>query len=167
MPSDSDEVEKVAPLPMTPSRFDTQDRLFDMLPSSLSIALPVNVIESYKLDEKPFAGAVMVTSGGVFSDGDSTVRVMVAEPGRFSLSVADTVMVCVPAERDDVENLAPVPITPSRFDTQDSLSEMLPSSLSVAPPLNVMESYRLNEEPLAGAVMVTSGGVFSGVDDGV
>ena len=107
----------------------------------------------------------MVTCGGVFTTGDDTVRVIVAEPARFPVSVADTVMVCVPAERDDVENVAPLPILPSRFDTHDNLFEMLPSSLSTALPLNVMASLRLNEEPSAGAVMVTSGGVSPGDDE--
>ena len=84
---------------------------------------------------------MIVTCGAVFTTGDDTVKVIVAEPARFPVSVADAVMVCVPGERADVENLPPLPILPSRFDTQDRLFEMLPSSLSTALPLNVMESY--------------------------
>ena len=165
VPADRADVVSVAPLPITPSTFEAQDRRFEILPSSASMALPLNVIESYRLNEEPLAGAVMVTFGAAFCDGDKTVRVMVAVPERLPLSFADTVMVCVPAERTDVVSVAPLPITPSIFETQDRLFEMLPSSASTALPLNVIESYRLNEEPLAGAVMVTFGAVFSGVDE--
>ena len=46
---------------------------------------------------------------------DNTVTAIVAEPGRSSLSVTEAVMVCVPCESDEVENAAPLPMTPSRF----------------------------------------------------
>ena len=165
VPSESVDVENAAPLPMTPSRFERHDRLSEMLPSSLSITLPVNVIESYRLNEEPVAGAVIATIGAVFTDDDNTVTLIASESGRPPLSVAEAVMLCVPSESVDVENAAPLPMTPSRFERHDRLSEMLPSSLSVTLPVNVIESYRLNEEPVAGAVMVTSGAVFPGVEE--
>jgi len=127
--------------------------------------VPLNVIESPELNEEPLAGAVIVTAGGVFTDGDNTVTVIVAESERSSLSVAEAVMVCVPSESDDVENEAPLPIWPSRLECHDRLFEMLPSSVSMAVPVNVIESPELNEEPLAGPLMVTAGGVFPGVEE--
>jgi len=53
-----------------------------------------------------------------------TVRVIVSELGRPSLSVTEAVMVCVPSESDDVENEAPLPMTPSRFERHESLFEI-------------------------------------------
>ena len=108
----------------------------------------------------------LIANEGVFTDGDNTVTVIVAESERSSLSVAEAVIVCVLAERVDVENVGLLPMTPSMFETQDRLLEMLPSSVSMAEPVNVIESPKLNEEPPAGAEMVTSGAVFPGVDDG-
>ena len=94
-----------------------------------------------------------------------TVRVIVSEPGKSSLSVAEAVMVCVPAERADVENAAPLPMTPSRFERHERLSEMLLSSVSMVVPVKVIESYRLNDEPVAGAVIATTGAVFPVVSE--
>jgi len=127
--------------------------------------VPVNVIESSELNEEPLAGAVMVTFGAVFPGSDTTLTVMAAEPERPPLSVADAVIVCVPCERVEVENVLPVPMPPSRFERHVRLLEMLPSSLSMAVPVNVIESPTLNEAPLAGAVISDLGGVFSGGEE--
>src|SRR5688572_15750208 len=66
-----------------------------------------------------------------------TAIVIDADPGSPPESVTDAVMVCEPAVRVLVENVAPEPITPSRLDVHDRLFVRLPSSVSVAVPVNV------------------------------
>src|SRR5688500_10240627 len=66
-----------------------------------------------------------------------TLIVMDDDHGRLPESETDAVMVCEPAVSAPVENVPPEPIAPSRLDTQERLAVRLPSSVSVAVPVNV------------------------------
>src|SRR6185436_4838837 len=65
VPTESDEVLKPAPLPMLPLRLDDQVRLAEMLPSSVSPAVPLKLIAVPWVTEVPLGGAVMETVGAV------------------------------------------------------------------------------------------------------
>ena len=58
-------------------------------------------------------------------------------------------------------NVLPVPIVPSRSDTQTSDAVTSPSSASDAVPVNVCESPWSIVMVLAGAVIVTTGAAFA------
>jgi hypothetical protein len=73
--------------------------------------------------------------------------------------VTDAVMVWVPRLREEVLNEAPLPIEPLIDEVQARLPEIVPSSTSVAVPLNETEVPTSQVEPLAGAVMLTAGGL--------
>lgn len=60
--------EKEAPDPIVPSRLDDQDRLELIVPSCVSIAVPENVTEVPLVELAPFAGEVIVTTGGELPD---------------------------------------------------------------------------------------------------
>ena len=149
-------VAKLAPVPMTPSRLDDQDKLAPRVPSAVSVAVPAKAIEVPPTNDDPLAGAVIVTVGGVFGTA-VTVTLIELEPMACPESVTDAVIVCVPTPRVLVEKLAPVPIGPSRLDNQARLALMSPSSVSPALAAKAIEAPATNDDPFAGAVTVTTG----------
>ena len=90
-----------------------------------------------------------------------TLRVIDACPVALAVSVAVAVIVCVPTLKELVEKLPPVPIRPLMLEVQTRLEVRIPSSASVALPVNEIEEPELKLEPLAGVEMVTSGAVFT------
>src|SRR5262245_3497636 len=74
-----------------------------------------------------------------------------------ALSVARAVMTCVPAESADVTNEPPSPIVPSRSELQTSAPVRLPSSGSLAEPVNWIAVFTGKLAPFAGAEIVTLG----------
>ena len=69
-------------------------------------------------------------------------------------------IVCVPTLKAVVGTLAPVPIEPLTLDVHARLALMLPFSTSIAVPVKMIEVPWTKLAPLAGAVIVTVGGVF-------
>ena len=90
------------------------------------------------------------------------VTVIPSEPLAPPESVTEAVIVWVPAESELVENEPPEPMTPSRLEVHDRLEVREPSSTSVAVPENDTEVPISKELPLAGAVIVTTGGLLKG-----
>ena len=158
-------VEKLAPVPRTPSRLELQLKEAEIVPSSPSVAVPLKATESPTLKVEPFAGAVIVTVGAVLGTG-LTVMEIAAVPESPPESVTLAVMVWVPIDRALVETLAPLPRTPSRFELQAMEAERIPSSESVAVPLKVILMPTIDVDPLAGAVMFTVGAVFETLPKG-
>ena len=72
------------------------------------------------------------------------------------------VIVCVPVLKELFEKLPPVPIWPLMLEVQTRLEVRIPSSASVALPVNEIEEPELKLEPLVGVEMVTTGAVFTG-----
>jgi hypothetical protein len=86
--------EKEAPDPIGPLRLDDQDRKELSEPSCVSIAVPENVTELPLVELAPFAGEVIVTTGGVFEgEPEFTVNVIDELPLRLPLSVTLAVIV--------------------------------------------------------------------------
>jgi hypothetical protein len=138
---------------------EVHDRLAVIFPCCASFAEPVKLTGVPCSNEEPLDGAEIETVGGVFPD-PVIVTVMDAEPGRPPGSVAVAVIVCVPTSRPDVENEPPKPIWPFRFEFHTSDEVTLPDWASVAEPVNVTDAPCANEEPFAGAEIVTTGGVL-------
>ena len=90
----------------------------------------------------------------------STVTVIMADPSKPPESVTDAVTVWVPT-LSVVEKLPPLPIAPSRFETQDRPAVRSPFSASSAVPEKAMLVPSGNEDPSTGLVIVTAGGVFA------
>ena len=130
VPTERVAIEKETPVPIAPSRSEDHDRLAAISPSSVSMALPVNVIKLPAVNEAPSTGAVIATTGAVL-----TVTVIQEEPKTPPLSVTDAVIVWVPTERVAIEKEPPVPIAPSRSEDHDRLAEISPSSVSMALPV--------------------------------
>jgi hypothetical protein len=151
-------VEKEPPVPMGPFKLDVQASDAVRLPSWVSLAVPLNVMEAPWLKVDALAGAVIETVGAVFA---TTLTVIWAVPVSPPLSVTEAVIVCVPTERLFVEKEPPVPMGPFKLDVQASEAVRLPSWVSLAVPLNVMEAPWLKVDPLAGAVIETVGAVFA------
>lgn len=106
-----------------------------MVPSSVSLATPVNVTMPTGRAAL-LVGAVMVRVGGVFP---ALVTLIPTDlyPTLPSESVTRAVMTCVPFVSVDV-NVAPIPIWPWIELLQTSPAVSVPSSMSVAVPVNVM-----------------------------
>src|SRR5512140_1853312 len=96
-----------APVPRAPSIFEYQTILALRSPSSRSEAVPLSVTPELSEITAPLAGLRMETLGGVL--GLVTVMVTEALAVKPAASVAEAVIVCVPAARLAVK-LAPVPI---------------------------------------------------------
>ena len=77
-------------------------------------------------------------------------------------SVTCAVMVWVPLARLLVK-LPPVPIVPLMLEVQISLEVRSPSSVSDALPEKLMVVPYGKDEPVAGVLMTTLGGLFGGV----
>ena len=103
---------------------------------------------------------MIVTTGVAFA---LTVNTIAAEPGVPWAFVAVAVMVCTPWERVVTANAAPLPITPSRSESQTRLAVTSPSSGSVDDPAKATRSPSVTPEPVRGAVIVTLGvtGMYS------
>ena len=90
------------------------------------------------------------------------VIVTVATPVALRVSVAVSVMRCVPAERPTVVNETPAPIWPSMLLVQTSDAPVsAPSSGSVPVPANVTLLPSVNVAFAAGAVTMADGGRFT------
>src|SRR5437870_10816074 len=90
---------------------------------------------------------------------DVTVTLMLAEPCSADESTAVAVMRCAPAESETVME-APWPMDPSTLEVQERALPMFPSCGSVAVAVRVMGIWLVvNEAPVAGDVMVTTGGL--------
>ena len=122
--------------------------------------MPVKAITSPSATVEPFAGAVMLTVGGVFTA--LTVRVTCSEALSPPLSVTEAVIVCSPADSVSVTKDPPLPMTPSTLELQDRLPVRSPSSRSTAVPVKAITSPSANVDPSAGAVMVTAGAWLPG-----
>ena len=106
--------------------------------------------------EVPSAGDVIVRCGASF--GPRTRIEIDAWPWRPSSSMAIAVIVWVPIESCDAVMFAPLASAPSRSELHCTRPLMLPSSTSVALPLKPIGPLAAkNAEPLAGAVMRTTG----------
>jgi hypothetical protein len=79
------------------------------------------------------------------------------------LSLTDAVIVCVPTERLPLLIEAPVPSDPVTLELHWMLDEMLPSSASIALPVNVTFVSAWNEAPLSGDEIITDGAAFGAV----
>ncbi len=146
---------KDPPLPIAPSRLEIQSRLKVRSPSSTSLAAPAKLtaVPSSKTD--PSSGAVIVTVGAVL-----TVTLMEADPLRPPLSLTEAVMVWVPAE-SVLEKDPPLPIKPSKVETQLNPKVRSPSSGSLAAPAKLIEVPLSKTEPSTGAVIVTEGAALT------
>ena len=78
-----------------------------------------------------------MTFGEVLSD--EIVTVMLSVSVSSPESVAEAVIVCVPTDKPEMVNVLPEPIEPSILEVQTRLLLRLPSSVSVADPLQVTE----------------------------
>lgn len=89
----------------------------------------------------PFAGELIATVGGVLSGIMSGVIVTVVLPEsvRPPESATDAVIMCVPTDKLEEENVPPEPIGPSMLEIQTRLPLRLPSSESLAVPVKVIE----------------------------
>jgi hypothetical protein len=74
VPTARAEVEKEAPLPMTPLSEEVQTRLEERLPSWVSEAVPLKVTAVPEAELDPCAGAVIVTVGAVLPPLSLTYR---------------------------------------------------------------------------------------------
>jgi hypothetical protein len=146
--------EKLGPDPIEPSRSDDQARLAVTSPSSASLAEARKETGSPSVDEEPFAGSESVTTGRTFA---STVTVIAAEPGVPCPFVAVAVIVWTPWERPEVENPPPLPIAPSRSESQTSAAVRSPSSASLAVPAKPSRSPSVMLVPSAGRLIATVG----------
>ena len=100
MPVDSDVVLKDEVLfAIEPSLLEYQFNEPDIVPSSVSEAVPVNVTDDPTVTWLLSAGAVMVTVGATSA---SIVTDTVDEPTLPSVSVTFAVIVCVPIDSDVV-----------------------------------------------------------------
>src|SRR5262245_15907760 len=156
VPTESRVVEKAAPLPMTPSRSETQRRLPARLPSTASVAVAEKVTLSPANTVAPLAGAPIATVGGV----GVTVIVTDAEPVTPSESRTEAVSTWVPSERWAALTLPPVPRAPSRLDDQASCPVSVPSKSSSAVPVRATGVATATDVPLVGAVIRTWGAAF-------
>src|SRR5438046_4731256 len=86
------------PVPSGPSRFEFHwiDEL--RLPCSVSLAVAVKLMDAPLVKVDPFAGALMLTTGGVLAD-DETVTATLAEAVSPPLSITEAVIVWVPVDR--------------------------------------------------------------------
>ena len=161
VPADSVLVLKERPVPMTPSRLETQARLAEMSPAS-SIALPVKVTALPTGICAPEAGAAIVTCGARLFEVEPGVMVTMtkAEPVRPLLSATCAVMTCVPRASVEVVIEPPVPIMPFRSDTHWMRAVSVPSMPSSAVAWNVIGVPAAAVAPSAGWVMVTRGGAL-------
>lgn len=132
MPTDRLEVEIMSPEPIPPSMLDVQVRLPLRLPSSVSLAVPVKITELPDKYELPGAGEVIAIVGEVL--GVVIMTLMLFEPVKPPESVTEAVIVCVPTDKLEVENVPPEPIEPSMLEVQVRLSLRPPSSISKAQP---------------------------------
>ena len=132
VPTDKLEEENVPPEPIGPSMLEIQTRLPLRLPSSVSLAVPVKITELPDKYELPGAGEVIAIVGEVL--GVVIMTLMLFEPVKPPESVTEAVIVCVPTDKLDVENVPPEPIEPSMLEVQVRLSLRPPSSISKAQP---------------------------------
>src|SRR5947199_274713 len=86
---------------------------------------------------------------------------MLAEPVRFPLSVTEAVIVWVPAERVLTGMEPPVPSGPSRFEFHWSDELRLPSSVSLAVAVKLVDAPEAKVDPFAGALILSGGGVLT------
>jgi preprotein translocase subunit YajC len=149
--------EKLAPAPIWPLRLEVQTIPAFKFPSSVSLALPANWMAVVVEVLKPVNGLLIVTAGGVFGLVTVTVTEAVALAPAESVTLA--VIRWVPAGRA-LEKLAPVPIWPLRLEVQTIPALRLPSSTSVAVPVNCISVELRALKLFAGLLMETTGGVF-------
>src|SRR5438094_320551 len=144
VPGESVLVVKERPVPMTPSRLETHERLAEMSPAS-SIAVPVKVRLEPTGTCTPDAGAAMVTCGALllFVEPGVMVTMTKAEPVRPLESATCAVITCVPSE-------------PATLDDHLIAAERSPSLKSTAVPLRVTDPEV--EKPSAGETTVRTGG---------
>jgi hypothetical protein len=101
----------------------------------------------------------------VVVDAGAAVTVIVIDVLAFlpPVSVTDAVIVCVPTGRLPLLIEAPVPSGPMMLDVHSMLDEMVPSSASIALPVNVTFVDAWNEAPLSGDEIITVGVAFAAV----
>jgi hypothetical protein len=148
------------PVPRKPSRLDVHTTLAERLPSSRSLAVALSATGGPAARTWVAVGAVIATSGGVFTTGGraATVTWMVATVERPWPSVTDTVSVCVPWRRMLVVSSVPVPSTPSRSERQLIPGRLtLLASWALAWSVTVSPTKKL--APSAGCTTVSVGGV--------
>src|SRR2546422_4762500 len=147
------------PVPMKPSRSETHTTLAGRSPAS-STAVARKVTGAPDASSAPGAGAVMVTSGGR-ADGPAVITTTTeSTPVSPRLSAACALMRCVPRERRAVVTALPVPIGPSRLETQRRFDPRSPSAGSLAAARNVSGVQAGTLVPFDGARTVTVGGVL-------
>src|ERR1051325_7136735 len=91
---------------------------------------------------------------------DVTVTLMLAVPWSADESTAVALITCVPAESETVID-EPLPRDPSTLELQEREAPTFPSCGSVAVAVKLMGIWLVvNEDPVAGDVMVTTGGLL-------
>ena len=110
------------------------------VPCSGSLAEPENVTESPSVDWEPFVGKLIETVGGWFETLPLTVIVDCFEADAPSESVTVAVMMCVPTDRSDLKNPAPVPNTSSMLEDHCIDGLRSPSLMSKDEAENGIES---------------------------
>jgi hypothetical protein len=143
------------PVPSGPSRLDDHVIAAVRFPSSRSFAVAVNVTAWPGVKTDRSAGALMVTVGGALTT-IVIVRLALLPP----LSVTVAVMVCVP-ECSVLVIDAPVPSALSMLDVHTIVLLMLPSSRSLAVPVNVTTSAGAKTAPSSGALIATAGAALT------
>ena len=161
VPGESVLVVKERPVPMTPSRLETHERLAEMSPAS-SIAVPVKVRLEPTGTCTPDAGAAMVTCGALllFVEPGVMVTMTKAEPVRPLESATCAVITCVPRASVEVAMEPPVPIGPFRSETQLMRAVTFPSMPSMAVAWKVSGVPAGALVPSSGCVIVTRGGAL-------
>src|SRR5262245_520146 len=105
VPCNSVVVLTLAPLPRLPLMLELHARDADRFPCCASLAVPVNVTLSPTVNGELFGGAVICTTGGVFTTTGFTISVMDACAIAPCVSFTDAVMVWVPVASVVVDTL--------------------------------------------------------------
>ncbi len=140
VPAESVDNEKKLSVAKNPSLLEVHWICELIVPCSGSLAEPENVTESPSVDSEPFVGELIETVGGEFEASPLTVIVDCLESDAPSESVTDAVMMCVPTDRSDLKNPAPVPNAPSLLEDHCIDGLRSPSLMSKAEAENGIES---------------------------
>src|SRR5581483_3692752 len=147
------------PLPITPSRSETQESCAVMVPFR-PVAVPVNVTACPMSTVVPVAGAVMLTCGACVCAAAVIETMIELELESPFVSTPVAVITCVPRARFEVTRFGPVPSAPFRLDDHLIVALTSPSVVSIAEALKLIGVPAGTLNPFAGCVMVSVGGVL-------
>ena len=97
--------------------------------------IPAELLVSVLSTTTPSSAPIELNVASVVPPTGSTVMAMLADPIRLPVSVTEAAIVWLPTVSALVENDAPDPMAPSRFDVHERLAERFPSCVSLAVPV--------------------------------